>query len=308
MHSIRKFSKVGECMDSHLSKVADIWGFQSVKLMKDIEVKGGRVVQLLTTERGDFVFKSFDVSTDKEHIEKFTLALDYLGNREVKLSPKLLKTKNQGLYTQIDGRYAYIMEYIEGRQLSETPEDEYLLGQASALLHSLVDYEADSILDTNECTKNMRDRFSDYSFKEEYDKVVASLPDFNNYRKAFIHTDIGPHNAMMDKDGRIIFIDLDDAGRGSIFIDAGYPLITQFVRYQENGELKFNAVGAEAFYKGYFSGIKLTKDEKELLFYGAVFMQLIYMPVFGEEGIVPMWGILKFAIDHKEELMAVLMQ
>lgn len=161
-------------------------------------------------------------------------------------------------------------------------------------------------IEVNALIENMYQRVHEYPFKKEYDRVVGSLPNFDEYKKAFIHTDIGPHNAILNKEGKVIFIDYDDAGRGSIYIDAGYPLITQFVRYQKTGELKFDYNNAKAFYDGYLSKQKLDIKEKELIFNGAVFMQLMYMPCFGEEGVKPMWDILSFALKNRDKIMSVL--
>ena len=47
--------------------------------------------------------------------------------------------------------------------------------------------------------------FADRAWKAEFDAIVARLPDFDAYRQCFIHTDIGPYNAMRDDAGRIVF-------------------------------------------------------------------------------------------------------
>lgn len=290
----------------NLDEIASFWGFNNIIIKKTFEAKGGRSVDLISTEQGDFILKVFNTDIGKKQISKFTLALQYLNNKNIKLSPKVIESQTKQLYSKFCDRYVYLMEYVEGRQLNEVPEEEYALGQAAAVLHTYDDYCIESELNTNAITKDMYQRFYEYPFKKEYDKVVEMLPDFDNYKKAFIHTDIGSHNAILSKEGKIIFVDFDDAGRGSIYIDAGYPLITQFVRYQKNGELKFNYDNAKAFYEGYFSKQKPNLKEKELIFHGAVFMQLMYMPCYGEEGVKPMWEILNFALKNRDRIMSAL--
>ena len=45
--------------------------------------------------------------------------------------------------------------------------------------------------------------------------------------QCFVHTDIGPHNTMLKSDGKVMFIDLDDTGIGSRYLDLGWPFIMQ---------------------------------------------------------------------------------
>ena len=66
-------------------------------------------------------------------------------------------------------------------------------------------------------------------------------------------TYIAPHNAII-RDGSIIFIDLDDAGIGSKYVDIGYPLIAQFVAYNKTtAEIHYKFDIAKAFLEGYSS-------------------------------------------------------
>lgn len=293
-------------LNDELKNIAESWGFKTISIKKNMDARGGRTVDLISTEQGDFIAKTFHVSCSEERIRKYTLALEYLNNKSTKLSPKIIINQNNGLFERINDRYIYLMEYIEGEHLQEVPEHEYALGQASAVLHSFTDYSLESTIDVSKQIEDMYKRFTEYPFKKEYDSIIHGLPNFKLHKQAFIHTDIGPHNAMLDKQNNVIFVDFDDAGKGSVFIDAGYPLITQFVRYQKSGELAFNEANAKAFYEGYFSKAKLDAKEKELLFHGAVFMQLMYMPCFGEEAVLPMWRILKYAMDNKERIMTAL--
>lgn len=292
-------------MSQLIKQIKDIWGFKELNIISKITANGHRTVDVIETEKGKYVLKAFPSALSESSIKKYTEALNYISRKEIKLSPVIIQNKEKSLYTRLDNRYVYIMEYIEGRPLKGLPEDEYKLGQASAILHSFNDYNQPSCLVIKERISNMKERFSEYPFKKEYDEIVIKLPDFDKYKQAFIHTDIGPHNAVMRKDGSVIFVDFDDAGMGSPFIDIGYPLITQFVQInKETKEIKFNYENALAFYLGYYSKANLTMQEKNLIFDGAVFMQLMYMPCFGKEAVQDMWDILKFGIDNKDLLLS----
>ncbi|MBS4201702.1 phosphotransferase [Bacillus sp. FJAT-49732] len=287
------------------SFIEEFWGLKNVNVIRVIKAKGNRMVKIINSKEGMFVLKGFDPSLSEQLIKHYTSALSYLGACQYRLSPHILKTIDGKLYKKYQSRYMYIMEYIAGNQLKETIEDEYALGQASASLHMIKDYPYHSGINIDERIENMFRRFYNYPFKKEYDNIIKSLPNFNSLRQSFIHSDIGPHNAVKSSEDKVVFIDLDNAGNGSTFIDIGYPLITQFVRYQ-NGELTFNIENARAFYQGYYSRMDMNIKEKEHIFHGAIFMQLMYMPSYGENAVEDMWGILKFAMENNELLFSVL--
>ncbi len=295
----------------YLRELSIIWGLREVKLVKSLPAKGGRDVNVIKTDAGDFVVKKFSVDINEDAVNRDTLALSYLDEKIVKISPHILKTKEDRLYAKIGDCYAYIMEYVSGRSAFETPEDEYRLGQASAILHSFEDYSIQACLQSSlgidERNSNLQKLFTEYSFKAEYDKVIDALPDFTQHWQSFIHTDIGPHNAIISDHDGVMFVDFDNAGRGSVHVDIGYPLITQFVRIQENAQIHFNFENAQSFYKGYSSIRSLDEHDAELIFAGAVFMQLMYMPCYGKEAVNDMWKILTYALRYKDKLLSAIL-
>ncbi len=292
----------------NLKEIENKWHLENIKYILRLYTKGKRTVDLINTNIGKYILKAFPVERGEHIIKRYTHALDYIGSKAIKLAPKIYPNHEKRLFSRIDNQYIYIMEYIKGRQLEETIEDEFKLGERSAILHSYHDYDVSSCLDFKERIYNMKRRFFEYSFKKEYDDIVNSLPNFNAYKQTFIHTDIGPHNALMDKEGNVIFVDFDDAGMGSPYIDIGYPLITQFVKFnKQTKKIKYDFENAKAFYKGYFSKTHMSLYEKKLIFDGAVFMQLMYMPVFGPKAVEDMWHILKFGIDNKDRLMSAIL-
>ena len=193
------------------------------------------------------------------------------------------------------------MEFIEGRQMEETPEDEYRLGRAVKELHALHGYSQRSPEDPSK--KRFYAWFRDRAFVREFDAILDAIPDFDKLDMCFIHSDIGPHNTMIREDGKGIFIDLDDAGIGSRYLDAGWPFIMQFVDFNhETEEMKYRIDLAESFLKGYYGDTKITREEYDLLFYGAEQMHISYMQCYGEDAVDSLWKILKFGIDQKEIL------
>ena len=54
-----------------------------------------------------------------------------------KLAPSLIYLSDGRTYLKEELHYYYVMEFVQGRELQETEEDEFKLGQATAKLHEL---------------------------------------------------------------------------------------------------------------------------------------------------------------------------
>lgn len=291
------------------------WGLSGVKISKALQINGERKVFLLTTLEGNYILKLFHPELSENEIKKYTEVLLFLERSKTNIAPKLIKATDQLVYTRWENRYLYIMEYIKGMVLTETPENEYALGKAAAVLHRIQGYNEKCLIDTEQHVKGMLTRYKGYEFKIKYDEIIRELPDFTKLRQGFIHSDICPANAIRRLSGEVAFIDFDDAGNGSTFIDIGYPLISQFVQWENKlpgqpppdvDKIFFQFEAAKAFYTGYYSVTPLTKEEKERIFDGAVFMQLLYFPIFGEEAVPFLWRQLTYALENKPMLMEAL--
>lgn len=293
-------------MDTFLQEIAGIWGFSSLRLLEDLPVKGGRrVFHIQAGGRYADACEEYMVKAVPDGIppvEAAARSLLFLEKAGERLSPRLIPAADGRPYAEIGGLAVYIMTYICGRRMTDSPGDEYALGQAARRLHNLSGCTHASSFSLEENLTAMKRRFAGYPFKEAYDRLLTSLPDFSALKQGFVHTDIGPHNAILDKNGRVVFIDMDDAGTGCPYVDAGYPLITQFISHDADS-LTFQREKALAFYGGYQSSRPLSPQEAVHLFQGSLFMQLAYMPCYGEEGILPMWNIAAFAVAHRQELI-----
>ena len=118
---------------------------------------------------------------------------------------------------------------------------------------------------------------------------------------------IGPHNTMLNPDGEVVFIDLDDTGIGSRYLDLGWPFIMQFVDYDHaTGNMRYRFDLAKSFLHGYFGGSAIPREEYDLIFQGAIQMHISYMNSYGPEDVDPLWRILKYGIAQKELLWEML--
>jgi Ser/Thr protein kinase RdoA (MazF antagonist) len=287
-------------------KILANWGFHKTEVTHKYEVKGDRIVYWINTDRGDFILKGIPVSVDKSIIIGNVKAHEYLGNQH-SLAPKLFYLSDGNAYLKDSQHYFYVLEFIEGRQMQETYEDEFLLGQAAARMHRLSDYDYHCAIDCEMMKKVYREWFPERSFKQEYDAIIDSLPDFGEYGQCFIHTDIGPHNAILNHEGKVMFIDLDDSGIGPKYIDLGWPFIMQYVKFnQQTKEMHYRFDLAKAFLKGYYGDIAITRDELNKIWNGAIYMHISYMQCYGPDAVASLWQILKFGMAQKEKLFELL--
>ena len=263
-----------------------------------------RLIFRIKTPARDFLLKGLPCSIAETTVKGNVQAHLFLGNKNG-MAPVLYPAKNGEFYVTEQGYRFYLMEFIDGRKLEETPEDACKLGQAVKKLHALQGYGQKS----PEVQK--KDRFytwfREHSFVREFDAVLDTIPDFEALDQCFVHTDIGPHNAMLRRDGEVVFIDLDDSGIGSRYLDLGWPFIMQFVDYDHSsGDMRYRFDLAQSFLRGYLDGEKISRREYDLIFHGAVQMHISYMKSYGPDDVVPLWNILRYGMAQKETLWEML--
>ena len=281
-----------------IQSVLEHWGLHNPCIDRLLNGKPPRLVYKIKTDSGQFVLKGFPCETAEATIRSNVQAHLFLGN-EKNLAPRLYPLKDGRFYFCEQGYWFYLMEFIEGRQMEETPEDEYRLGQAARKLHSLQGYSLKTPDDQSK--RRFYEWFRDLPFVRKFDAILDSLPDFEKLDQCFIHSDIGPHNAMLCRDGRVIFIDLDDSGIGSRYLDLGWPFIMQFVDF-ETDEMKYRFDLAESFLRGYYGAGGITREEYDLVFYGAEQMHISYMKSYGPYAVDSLWEILNYGMNQKEKL------
>ena len=275
------------------------WGLEgsAAELLKDDAV---RPVYKIITASECFVLKGYSCETPETTIASNVHAHLFLGNEKA-LAPRVFPAKTGAYYICEQGYWFYLMEFIVGRQLEETPEDEFRLGQAARKLHALQGYQEKSPF--TQSKQGYYEWFRDRDFVKEFDAILDAIPDFEKLDQCFVHTDMGPHNAMLDKDGRVVFVDLDDSGIGSRYLDLGWPFIMQYVDFNhDTEEMNYRFDLAESFLKGYYGEAGVSREEYDLIFYGAEQMHISYMQTYGPYAVDSLWKILNFGMEQKETL------
>ena len=286
--------------DLQIQRILEYWGISNPIIEAQLEDNPQRLIFKIKADTDYFILKGFSCEKPESTIKSNVQAHIFLGNKK-SLAPHIYPTKTGEYYVCGQGYWFYLIEFIEGRQMKETPDDEYKIGQATRELHNLQGYELKSPL--TQSKQRFYGWFRDCSFVKEFDAILDRLPDFEKLDQCFVHTDIGPHNAMISNDGKVMFIDLDDAGIGSRYLDLGWPFIMQFVDFDhDTEEMTYRFDLAESFLRGYYGEAGLTREEYDLLFYGAEQMHISYMQTYGPYAVDSLWKILNYGIAQKDAL------
>ncbi len=283
-----------------LKLVLKNWDIVEPGICEQYNEDSERLIFRIHTDKCDYILKGLPYNISESTVKSNVQAHIFLGN-ENSLTPVIYPVKDGAYYIQVNGFWFYLIEYIDGRKMEETPEDEYRIAQVTRKLHSLKGYSLKSPM--TQSKMRYYTWFRNLEFVKEFDAILDDLPDFEKLDQCFVHTDIGPHNTMMKKNGDVVFIDLDDSGYGSRYLDLGWPFIMQFVDFNhETEEMNYRFDLAEGFLKGYFGDEPVKREEYDLIFAGAIQMHISYMQSYGPYAVDSLWKILLFGIEQKEEL------
>ena len=286
--------------NSQIETVLGYWNLDDPQICEQFHEESDRLIFKISAASRDYLLKGIPCGVPEATIKSNVRAHLFLGN-ENGMAPKLYPTKTGAYYVSNQNHWFYLMEFIEGRKMEETPDDECRIGQAARKLHDLRGYDVRSPFKQN------KDRFyawfRERSFVKEFDAILDALPDFATLDQCFVHTDIGPHNAILRENGEVMFIDMDDAGIGSRYLDLGWPFIMQFVEFDhDTEEMHYRFDLAQSFLRGYYADEIISREEYDLLFQGAIQMHISYMQVYGPYAVDSLWKILLFGIAQKEPL------
>ncbi len=291
-------------LEYYICEVMKHYGYSITRLLEQFHQDSSRLICKVSAGDKLFLIRGLPEATPRHTIESNTFAHEYLGNQK-KLAPGILSALDGTKFIQLHGYWFYVLEYIKGDNLKETKADEYELGQVLRTLHGIFDYPYPSSLDEDKSI--FYKWFPDRAFKQEFDAIVDTLPDFKMLDRCFIHSDMGPHNSLRTTDGKVLLIDLDDSGTGSRYLDLGWPFIMQFVDHNHaTGEMHYRFDLATAFLQGYYGTEHITSQEYHFIWQGAIFMHISYMQEYGPKAVGSLWNILKFGISQKDRLWELL--
>jgi Ser/Thr protein kinase RdoA (MazF antagonist) len=279
-------------MEEILLNIRKNYDICNAKIGDILQSREGRVVATLLSENKKYVVKVTDTFKSKDKIERDVCVFSFLKQNGFTNTPEIIKTQSNQSYIAIGNKFAYILEYIDGRNPKSTIKNWSALGELIAELHRLDNYPNKTSFTFENEKPKLIENADKYPFREKYLKLVNNLPNFDALPQSLIHTDIGLHNSIQNEDGFIILIDWDDCGVGTRVLDLGFPLISQFL----NSDLVFEKEKAGAFYRAYVGKNSITLKEKKVLFDAGLFFSLLYLP-YGN--LKRNWEKIEYAIENR---------
>lgn len=283
-----------------LKRVLAHWNITDFQIAERYHTQTERILCRIDTAEASYFLRGLPRQIGEETVRGNVMAHEYLGNQFC-MAPAVFPTQEGKKYLEEGGHWFYLTEYIAGKNLEENETDEYALGRLAARLHELKEYDHPSGLNSDK--SRFYSWFAEKGFKAEFDQILNELPIFSEQEQCFIHTDLGPHNAMRKDNGEVLLIDLDDAGIGPKYLDLGWPFIMQFVDFDHQAQrMQYRFDLALAFLRGYFEEETLSRHEYNMIWSGAVFMHISYMKTYGPDAVDSLWKILQFGMAQQEEL------
>jgi Ser/Thr protein kinase RdoA (MazF antagonist) len=294
-------------MNSLPNEVARHWPLDHVVRGSILQQGSTRITFAIRAVQGQFVVKVYDddaalglVNPDLEEIDQHLSILDYLAGKEFGHAPRLLRTRTGARYVRTGGKTIVILEQVAGTTAPDTPAIWAELGRIGARLNGYRDYPHAYGVPIAGVIAELTQHARQYPFRQPFLELVGTLGVLENQPTSLIHGEINPANTVLEPGGRLVLVDWDEAGTGPLVLEAGYPLLTQFVTER----LVFRRDEAVAFYDAYTGGAGLTPEGKDLVFTAALLHALRYIGAGGNPET--RWTRIQFALEHRDELLAVI--
>ena len=269
------------------------WPLSGVKVGKILQQRDGKLVGEIFANEGNFVYKVANPGQREENIIGDTFAFNFLRARNFQHIPALLQTRERENYQNVDAKFVFVMERIEGSKTGETPENWAQLGEIAAEIHDISDYPYGSGFTIQSKRSEFEHTAAKLPFGKEYLEVVAGLPNFDGLSQSLIHTDVGLDNVLMKPDKSMVLVDWDGAGLGTTILDLGYPLCY----FVSNEDFDFAKDRATAFYNAYFSKRTLPDRERDLIFDAGL---LYYLVDCTHGDVEKKWQSLQLALKSRD--------
>lgn len=278
-----------------LKPVLSRWPLTEVKVLRRFTTLPERQVFRVASREGDFVVKL--VPSDPCGVEDRLRVVEAHSSAGFEHFPRIMRTNEGSLATDTVGGAAFVMEYVPKEVgANNAPSTWGSLGRAAARLNAITTTAPPFAIPIARALADLATRSEHVPFGRELRALLPRLASLSELpAAALVHGEINTANARRRQDGTVVFIDLDQLGSAPAALDAGYPLITQFVSEED---FRLGTACVSAFYGAYrAAGGACEADD---VFNAGVFHALRYL----WWGDTPRrWKRLGAALSNERELL-----
>lgn len=238
-----------------------------------------------------FVFRLYCYQwKSREEIEEELRFLNYLESKGIQLSTPIPNVKEQFLIPipAFEGeRFGVLFSYAEGETI-RNPDVEicenlgFLLGkihfEGNAFSLDRKEYNSETLIQWawNQAETHFSNDFQELDyFKRAFERMELELKmcPSASLQKGIIHLDVWYENFKVSETGEIHLFDFDNVGKGYLFLDVGYALMTLFKNEPDKEKYLQKQ---EAFLNGYRKVLPFSEEEMKMMPFGGLAIWLYY--------------------------------
>lgn len=240
--------------------------------------------------------------TTRERIQQTTDLLAFLQSRGVTWAPGIRPAVDGAFFCEHDGQFSYLMEWIDGAGISESPENYGRFGALLAEMSAMTGIPGTHEDSFEDRRQEMLEAGAQYPFQAEYASLVKGLPRMDDLALplALSHPDFHLGQVLQRPDGSWVIVDWDDAGIGWRLAALAYPLTLCFVC----DDLTILRPEGTAFYAAYAERSEISDLERKYLFDVALIPALYFLQHTPNRALA--WKKIQFAVSNREPLLSLL--
>lgn len=238
-----------------------------------------------------FVFRLYCYQwKSREEIEEELRFLNYLESKGIQLPTPIPNVKEQFLIPipAFEGeRFGVLFSYAEGETIRNPDVGicenlGFLLGkihsEGNGFSLDRKEYNSETLIQWawNQAEAHFSNDFQELDyFKRAFERMELELKKCPSasLQKGIIHLDVWYENFKVSETGEIHLFDFDNVGKGYLFLDVGYALMTLFKNEPDKEKYLKKQ---EAFLNGYRKVLHFSEEEMKMMPFGGLAIWLYY--------------------------------